>query len=154
MTVSKEKAPKRPKSPFAVAELDNYGYFEGRVKSIAPKENKSGNPQVYVNLEQRITRPNGSRLTYNIVLFVAFGKVAESLVRFVKPDYHLRIRYRATSFQMSGRRNSVNSLEIDRFRVYRSVEENLESWMEEGFFDNPAYDGLTWAPENGEREVP
>lgn len=152
MSEALEKAPKRPKSPFAVAELDNYGYFEGRVKSIGPKENASGNPQCYINIEQRIVRPGGAKLTYNVVLFVAFGTVASSFMRFAKPDHHVRVRYRATSFKTM--RGTRNSLEIDRFRVYRSVEENLESWMEEGFFDNPAYDGLTWAPESGEREVP
>lgn len=133
------KKKERTKSPLGVAALENIGFFEGRVVKVAPKENKTGIPQVYTTVEQRIRRPEKGRVHYVILHFAAFGPVAKSYLQLVKPGQHVRLRYRAGSWAHRGHRGRmVLSLQIMAFRVYRGIDEDLEAWMEDdGFLDGP-----------------
>lgn len=134
----------RPVSPLATASLENFGLFEGRVVTVAPKENKRQRPQVYTTLEQRIRGDGGQKAKYNIVFFVAFDDVAEAYLALVRPEHHVRVHYRATSWRPMGGKN-ILSLVIDKFRIYRSAEANLDAWLEEdGLFDAPIPEGFGW----------
>ena len=137
----------KAKSPFAVAPLENQGYFEGRVLQTHPKENKAGNAQSYAVLEQRLRRPDGSkRISYNVVNFVLFNETAKVWQELVKVGDHVRVRFRATGWKPPKKRWYEVSLQIECFRVYPNVGNDLESWLaDEGFWNPPAVEA--WEPE-------
>lgn len=136
------------KAPLCFANLENDGRFEGQVIASSWKKNKSGTPQVYTTLTQRIRRPDGKRkITYNPVSFVLFDTPATSWMDKVKVGDHVRVYYRATGFRI-GKRPFL-SLQITKFRKYPHPEENLESWLDdEGFWNPPDWEG--YRPEQDE----
>lgn len=137
----------REKSPLIVAPLENQGYFEGRVLSSAPKENKLGNPQSYAVLEQRIRRPDGRKnVTYNPVPFVIFNQTAKVWQDLVKVGDHVRVRFRVTAWRPPKKRFPEISLQVECFRVYPNIGNDLESWLaDEGFWNPPSMEA--WEPE-------
>lgn len=129
----------RKKSPLGVASLENIGFFEGRVVTVKPKENKRQVPQVYTTIEQRIVRPDRGRVVYCINHFVAWNAVAKTYLEKVRPGVHCRVRFRASSWTPRGKRGmAITSLEITAFRIYRGVEDDPDAWLEDdGFLDAP-----------------
>lgn len=141
---------RKTRSPLVFAPLENFGFVEGRVRGLYPRENKTNTPQAHLILEQRIPRRRSTesqaKVRYNKVLLNAFGDVATGLLSTVKVEDHLRVRFTLSSWKPKGR-PEVLAANVEMFRIYRSLDTS-ERWMEcDPLFDPPPSDCYSYDPE-------